>query len=867
MAFVLTESTKFIDTKNVLYRASLGVALCGLAYLGNVMNVDMFFGVKLLFGGVFAWIAFLLLGPAWGICAVFVASLYTIQLWGHGYAAVLFFLEFVFVALFLGHRKTGRIIALILVYWIIVGGPLALYSYGFLLDLPMTTVELIIAKQTLNGITNACIGVLIYYVILLLKPPVPASRHGATFPNFLQVLFLFGMIFPLGANEVFHMNRTFHETIQQRLDREERRASQRLENLSKILKLETEQWEVLSKSGAASLTQSSSIAVISPKAIYTISDETGALQLEFGEKVPGAEDIIETIQFQGTSIPGRLVGCVEDLFITASNDGGPRYFLWYSSLIDFIGEGDESSSTGVTCMTDWTRGSNLETEPNSFEIERDTSDNVTQLSSWLEANIVSSKSADAAYPTTIHSRHEIQPLVIDFQKKARAIVINLFIIMTLAVLLSYLLNGVLNARFGRFSNLVEHFLRARSIDEKALNFAFKEDVDIFKSLQSVATSLSKEEAARKTAAEGFYQLIEDTLTPVFATDGKGTIKFWNKTLETLTGFHKEDVIGRPFQSLASVDVGASAWDMAQTDNEFEFSIKTDSGKFVTLYANQTILQDISLLLAADDETFENADPLHFFVAQDQTEATNARAHMVHMSRMAALGEMSSSIAHELNQPLNVISMAAGNSIERMSNGTVPSEYLLGKMQRIEQQAQRAGGIIHNLREFALAGPEDDIELFDPVEHCKSAVELMSEQLRLDSIAVDIPDFAGGVLIEGRPVLFEQVIVNILNNARQAMSAHYSPSHICKIDFTIQDNILNIEISDTGPGIEAQKLSRIFDPFYSTKSNHIGTGIGLYMSKSIVNAMNGEIWAYNSNTGAVVAMRFPIAELISEPSGQ
>jgi len=621
------------------------------------------------------------------------------------------------------------------------------------------------------------------------------------------------------------------------------------------------------KSGIVSLWQNGESWQAAPTAIYSISDETGALRLEFGEKYLGVEGLVNGIKPHGAYVPGQLVGCEEDLYITITNENRPRYFLWDSTLVDLIVKGAASDIVLVRCMTEWTGGSNLETETNSIKIERDTSNSISQLISWLEARVVSSISVDAAYPTTLLSTSELHPLVIDFQKRTKNVLVNLSIIMTLAVLLSYLLNWVLSARFNRFSDLVEHYLRTRSVEKNALNFAFKEDVALFQSLQSVAASLSNEETARKTAAEGFYQLIEDTLTPVFATNGKGTIRFWNKSLENLTGFPREDVVGRPFQSLASISIGGGDWVTVQTENEFEFSIKTTTGEFVRLSANQTILQDISLLLTADDETFKNAEPVHYFVAQDQTEATVARAHMVHMSRMAALGEMSSSIAHELNQPLNVISMAAGNSISRMSNGTAPSEYLLGKMQRIEQQALRAGEIIHNLREFALASPESEVELFDPVEHCRLAIDLLSEQLRLDAIEVEISDFARGATIEGRPILFEQVIVNILNNARQAMSEHYSPRHSCKIDFTIHDNILDIEISDTGPGIETLELSQIFDPFTSTKSNHIGLGIGLYMSKSIVNAMDGEIWAYNSKTGAVIAMRFPISNFRSGHLGQ
>lgn len=831
------------------------------------MNVDMFFGVNFLFGSVFAWIAFLLLGPAWGISAIILSSLYTIQLWGHGYALIIFISEFIFVAIFQGHKKNWRLVALTLIYWLIVG-PIAFLVYKFFLGVSSPTLELIVAKQAVNGIINVCLGLLVYYAILTLKFPVTVNKNSAYFSNFMQIIFLSGIIFPLGLYEFYNLNRLFSETIQQRLDQEPHRLSKQGENIVSILDLETNHWELMLSNNTDASLNLQDYEGFNPIAVYLISDETGSLQLEYGENIHNARNLINTIQLRGLNSPKYFVGCVENLYLTASKQGEARYFLWPSPYNNFI-SGSERNALSINCSTDWTGGSSnfWETKSNSTDIIRDTSNNVSELKSWLDSSIVTLTSVDAAYPTILEGTNTLRPSITSFQKLTNKIMVNLFFIMTLGILLSYTLNFILIARWNRVSKLVGNFLQAGSIDATAFNPAFKEDSDLFVSLQRVASSFSNEESARKIVSDGFQKLIEDTLTPVFATNDKGTIRFWNKTLEKLTGYPNEDVIGRSFQSLASINISHGITDITESNLEFTFSIKTKAGKYIHLSAHQTILKDFSMLLTTEGEPTEDGELLHFFVAQDQTEATNARAHMVHMSRMAALGEMSSSIAHELNQPLNVISMSAGNGIERMSKGTVPSDYLLAKMRRIEQQALRAGEIIHNIREFALASPEDDIEMFDPVEHCKSAVDLMGEQLRLDSVKVDFSCFPGLVLIEGRPVLFEQVIVNILNNAIQAMKEIQPTYKICKIACSSQDNNLCIEISDTGPGINVQDLSKIFDPFFSTKGDHIGTGIGLYMSKTIVNAMNGDIWAYNSETGAVIAMRIPIAEIISEPSGQ
>ena len=145
----------------------LGVLLVVFAVLGNVFNVDMFFGVNFLFGSVFAWVALLTIGPAWGLSAIMLASLYTAVLWDQWYAVPLFVGEFVFVIAFSGNKQVKRLIGLSAAYWAFLGCPFILLFYTNFLELPWETVSLVVVKLNLNAIINACLGLLFSTAVLL----------------------------------------------------------------------------------------------------------------------------------------------------------------------------------------------------------------------------------------------------------------------------------------------------------------------------------------------------------------------------------------------------------------------------------------------------------------------------------------------------------------------------------------------------------------------------------------------------------------------------------------------------------------------------------------------------------------------------
>ncbi|MBT6273362.1 MAG: PAS domain-containing protein [Chromatiales bacterium] len=235
---------------------------------------------------------------------------------------------------------------------------------------------------------------------------------------------------------------------------------------------------------------------------------------------------------------------------------------------------------------------------------------------------------------------------------------------------------------------------------------------------------------------------------------------------------------------------------------------------------------------------------------------NTQSQIIQSSKLATLGEMATSVAHELNQPLNVIRMAAGNSRMKISKGTVDPKYLTDKLERIEEQTARAAAIIDHMRMFGRVAKENP-ELIDPRSVVRNALDLMGEQLRLDGIEIvsELAEDCPSIL--GHAIQMEQVILNLLTNSKDAMVERDEGTKITLRVFEDNKDV-QITVEDTGGGIREDILPRIFEPFYTTKVVGKGTGLGLSVSYGIIRDMKGAIVAENINDGARFTITMPIS---------
>ena len=215
------------------------------------------------------------------------------------------------------------------------------------------------------------------------------------------------------------------------------------------------------------------------------------------------------------------------------------------------------------------------------------------------------------------------------------------------------------------------------------------------------------------------------------------------------------------------------------------------------------------------------------------QALNAKQNqLVQSEKLAAIGKVTAGIAHEINNPLNNISLTAEVLLEDLPN--LACSERMDMVRDILVQSDRAREVVHHLLEFSRTRKANIMEPVDLVALMESSITLVKNQFRLGGILYryDHPDQP--VLVSGNPNQLQQVLVNLMLNAVQAMQ----PDGRLELSVSGQGKEARIVVSDTGAGITPGALSHIFDPFFTTKNE--GTGLGLSLSYSIVKDHSGDI---------------------------
>ncbi len=229
--------------------------------------------------------------------------------------------------------------------------------------------------------------------------------------------------------------------------------------------------------------------------------------------------------------------------------------------------------------------------------------------------------------------------------------------------------------------------------------------------------------------------------------------------------------------------------------------------------------------------------------------------------MITLGEMAAGIAHELNQPLATIKIAAENISQQASRdpANIPA-FIFEKIDRIKQQLVRASSITDQMRIFGREAKEDSYA-FDLKEAVANAIDLMTSQLKLDQIEMASKLPSDPVMIWGHQIRLEQVLLNLVSNASFAIKSSGKTQKQLWVEVSCENqDWVTVSVTDTGAGIPHDALKRIFEPFYTTKEVGVGTGLGLSVSYGIVHDMGGEMLAENIANGARISLRLPIIKV-------
>ena len=244
------------------------------------------------------------------------------------------------------------------------------------------------------------------------------------------------------------------------------------------------------------------------------------------------------------------------------------------------------------------------------------------------------------------------------------------------------------------------------------------------------------------------------------------------------------------------------------------------------------------------------------IKQREQELREKQEQLVQAGKLATLGELTTGVAHELNNPLNNIGLFLGNSIDLIEMGQIDTTRILRDLRGASQQVRKASEIISHLRTFGRAAPVGHEQMaINQVIH--RALSLMQEQFRIRQITVELDLDSAEPPVIGSPIQLEQVFINLLANARDALAD--APRRLIKISSAVSDDIVIITFSDTGPGIPKGLEQRIFDPFFTTKEVGKGTGLGLSITYGILKDHRGTISLDTSvKDGATFRIELPLA---------
>ncbi|WP_221931073.1 ATP-binding protein [Telmatospirillum sp. J64-1] len=265
-------------------------------------------------------------------------------------------------------------------------------------------------------------------------------------------------------------------------------------------------------------------------------------------------------------------------------------------------------------------------------------------------------------------------------------------------------------------------------------------------------------------------------------------------------------------------------------------------------------------------------PAHQVVIRDVTERRQMQAQLLQSAKLAILGEMAAGMAHELSQPLNIIRMAADGTLMMMRNGRSDEAHQRRQFTLISEQTGRMAEIIDHIRIFSRK-EQGSVVVFDAVATVKRALDLVEQQIRGEGVTLRISLPAEVAPVQGRPVQLEQVVVNLLTNALDALReraaqegrpASWQPAIVMTAE--LGPDMLRLGVSDNGTGIPNHLLDRLFEPFFTTKAAGRGTGLGLSVSFSIVDAMGGLLSAGNNDDGATFTLTLPLVKENSIGSG-
>ena len=378
----------------------------------------------------------------------------------------------------------------------------------------------------------------------------------------------------------------------------------------------------------------------------------------------------------------------------------------------------------------------------------------------------------------------------------------------------------------------------------------------------------RRELALHKRAERFRQVVEWAPNAIVMIGSTGLIEMVNAQTERVFGYTRDELLGKPVEMLVPeryrpnhpglrTSFFANPVSRPMGAGRDLYGLRKDGSEFpVEIGLNPIATEDGTLVLSAI---------VDISARKRLEERVHAMDRMLtHMNRVATAGELSSSIAHEIKQPLAAIVIRASAGLRWLMRDTPDLDEARAAFRAIVSSGHRVAEVIESVRAMYKKNSQDRVPV-DLDDLIQNVLGLMRVELEKKKIIVqnELPGPIPSVMGHGGQL--QQVILNLIRNAGEAMDAVSNRERLLRVRSAIHNtNEVLVSIEDSGPGIDPENINRIFQPFYTTKSD--GMGMGLAICRSIIEAHEGRLWvSAGIQHGSVFRFTLPTGSLETEVS--
>ncbi len=392
----------------------------------------------------------------------------------------------------------------------------------------------------------------------------------------------------------------------------------------------------------------------------------------------------------------------------------------------------------------------------------------------------------------------------------------------------------------------DEYMEREKMLELSIGAFLSKPIDKFKLLNSIDDTIDamfvKRELATKKA------MIDNNII-YSETDKNGIIQYVSKPFERISGYSKDNLIGSTHALLRSKETTESTykemWRNLSSYKQWQGEI-TNRRKDGSLYSINMIISPMY---------FRNRLIGYSATGMDTTELKRTSQKLQSKSKHAAMGEMIAMIAHQWRQPITSIGMIANNLqfdivMDELDNGVLEEN-----LKVIDSHVKHLSSTIDVFKDFLKENKKRGSVVMKNI--IKEAILILAEEFKDAKIEYEIDDRCTSIEFKTLKDELLQAIINIITNSRDALVQNSIKEPKIKIVCINDKKVISIAISDNGGGIDDEILPKIFTPYFSTKSEKNGTGLGLYMTKTIVEeSLDGELTASSTEDGVTFTIKFP-----------